>query len=92
MSSDESQSKTNPAPTRRDHLALVRTDLANERTLLAYGRTALMVAATGLTAVKFFPDTPGIVTIGWTLAGVGAVISATGIVRFVKLKRGLRQC
>jgi putative membrane protein len=59
--------------------------------LLAYGRTALMVAATGLTAVKFFPDTPGILAIGWSLAGVAVLISATGIHRFVKLKQELRE-
>ena len=49
-----------------------------------------MVAATGLTAVKFFPDTPGILAIGWSLASVAVLISATGIYRFVKLKRDLR--
>lgn len=90
MSNNDLSSVTSAKPIRRDQLALVRTDLANERTLLAYGRTALMVAATGLTAVKFFPDTPGILIIGWTLASAAIVISATGVFRFVKLKRGLR--
>ena len=89
MSSLHPDSPSN-APINRDHLALVRTDLANERTLLAYGRTALMVAATGLTAVKFFPDTPGIIVYGWCLAGLAMVIAISGIFRFVKLKRSLR--
>ena len=34
---------------------MMRTDLAKERTLLAYGRTSRMFIATGVTLVKFFP-------------------------------------
>lgn len=76
---------------RRDDLALVRTDLANERTLLAYGRTALMVAATGVTLIKFFADTVEIRTIGWSLVAVGILIAIVGVIRFTVLHKCLHK-
>jgi putative membrane protein len=39
-----------------DHLALDRTRLANERTLLAYIRTAFMLVVAGVTALKLFVE------------------------------------
>ena len=39
----------------RDELALDRTDLANERTLLSYIRTALGVAGLAVVILKFMP-------------------------------------
>ncbi|TWU56174.1 DUF202 domain-containing protein [Rubripirellula reticaptiva] len=74
---------------RGDDLALARTHLANERTLLAYGRTALMVAATGVTLIKFFADTVPIRTMGLILIGLGLIVGLVGIQRFVSLKRRL---
>ena len=44
---DMNQDSRSTSSSDRDHLALVRTDLANERTLLAYGRTGLMVLGFG---------------------------------------------
>ena len=74
----------------RDRLALVRTDLANERTLLAYGRTGLMVTGTGATLIKFFADSTVPPVIGWVLIVSGAIIGIIGVVRFVSLNRRLR--
>ncbi len=73
----------------RESLALMRTDLANERTLLAYGRTALMVTATGFSLIKFFPDLP--LVIGWGFSIAGGVIGAIGLIRFTRLQKRLRQ-
>jgi putative membrane protein len=75
---------------RRDHLALVRTDLANERTLLAYGRTALMTIATGFSLIKFFGESPVLHSLGWIMAILGIVIALIGTVRFVRLSKQLR--
>lgn len=75
---------------RGDELALVRTDLANERTLLAYGRTALMVIATGVTLIKFFPESSLVRTSGWVLALIGSIVGMIGAVRFVSLHKRLR--
>jgi putative membrane protein len=80
-----------PAPGRRDVLALMRTDLANERTLLAYGRTALMVCASGLTLIKFFPDMMLARGVGWGLTIISAVIGIIGMIRFKKLRKQMRQ-
>jgi putative membrane protein len=80
-----------PDSSRRDNLALVRTDLANERTLLAYGRTALMVSATGFSLIKFFPESPLLRIVGWVLAGLGAVVGVVGIARFGRLRQRLRR-
>jgi putative membrane protein len=71
------------------NLALIRTDLANERTLLAYGRTALMLVATGVSLVKFLNVTAELVYLGWILIAIGAFVGGTGIVRFASLKRRL---
>ena len=76
---------------RRDNLALVRTDLANERTLLAYGRTSLMVVATGFSLIKFFGESPALRSLGWGLAIVGVSIGIVGFVRFTRLNKRLRQ-
>ncbi|QDT02952.1 hypothetical protein K227x_13310 [Rubripirellula lacrimiformis] len=79
------------AESRKDDLALVRTDLANERTLLAYSRTSLMMAATGVTLVKFFPEVLRIRLIGWALVAVGVTIGTVGVTRFVNLHRRLHR-
>ena len=78
-----------PSPPSTNNLALIRTDLANERTLLAYGRTALMVAGTGVTLIKFLGETPGLVALGWVLNVLGITIGIIGIIRFTKLQRRL---
>ena len=69
----------------------MRTDLANERTLLADGRTALMFTATGVTLIKFFPLSYGLHTTGWLLGGTGVAIGILGIKRFTKMQQRLRR-
>lgn len=71
------------------NLALIRTDLANERTLLAYGRTALMLVATGVSLVKFFDLSFDFVLIGWGLIVIGGIVGLIGMIRFARLKRRL---
>jgi putative membrane protein len=75
----------------RDRLALDRTHLANERTLLAYVRTAFMRLAAGATAVKLFPDDRVAVITGWFLLGAGAVLALFGARRFVGVRRRIAQ-
>lgn len=71
------------------NLALIRTDLANERTLLAYGRTALMLVATGVSLVKFLNLTAELVVLGWFLIATGAIVGAIGTFRFTSLRHRL---
>jgi len=54
--------------TLNDYLAIDRTELANERSLLAYGRTAIALLITGVSAIKFFEY--------WWIWGAGAVFIA----------------
>lgn len=69
-----------------DRLAATRTEMANERTLLSYVRTALALAAAGIALVHVFSD-PTIVLIGWLLVPVGALLLLFGTTRF---RRGQR--
>jgi len=70
-----------PAP----DLNLVRTDLANERTLLAYGRTGLMVSGTGVTLIKFFADEGILLVVGWIFLVLGLLVGGVGLLRFASL-------
>lgn len=56
-----------------DYLAIDHTILANERTLLSYGRTAPAMVIIGGSCLKFF-DSPVLVVIGWAFLA-GAVIT-----------------
>lgn len=80
---------TSPLPEPAPNLALIRTDLANERTLLAYGRTALMLVGTGVSLVKFLDRSLDLVLLGWGLMAVGFVVGLAGLYRFTRLKRAL---
>jgi inner membrane protein YidH len=71
----------------RDHLARDRTKLANERTLLAYIRTAFMLFVAGATALKVFVDTPGVVLTAWLFIGLGVFVGVFGAWRFVVMRR-----
>ena len=78
-------------PSSNQDLALVRTDLANERTLLAYGRTALMVAGTGVSLVEFFSESRLLLFVGWAFVVIGFAVGAIGVTRFSRLHRRLHR-
>lgn len=74
----------------RDEHAWRRTALANERTLLAYVRTALAMAAGGATLMRFFGG------LSWTLVGVaacaaGILVGLAGAVRYRRVQRELAE-
>lgn len=72
--------------TLNDYLAIDRTELANERTLLAYGRTAIALLITGVSAIKFF-EAWWIWTVGALFIGGAIWISLTGWRRFLMMRR-----
>ena len=72
----------------RDRLAVDRTILANERTFLAYLRTALTLFIGGVSLVQFF-ETPWVQVAGWTMIPGGPVFVVWGIGRYVKMRRRL---
>jgi putative membrane protein len=69
----------------RENLALVRTDLANERTFLAYSRTALIVVGSGVSLIEVLVVPPIWIAIGWMLAVIGTIVGIVGAIRFVRL-------
>ena len=75
----------------RDRLALDRTHLANERTMLAYIRTAFMLVVAGATAIKAFGDDYLVVVSGWAFLACGAAMGALGAWRFAAVRRRLRR-
>lgn len=88
-------SDTPEAPPTRDRIeipeAAVRDHLANERTLLAWQRTALGVIAIGFLVDRFTLE-DGSPTVGGSVLGVaiillGAVVSAVGAYRFMRTER-----
>ncbi len=76
--------------TLRDNLALARTDLANERTLLAYARTAIMLISSGGAVIKLFGDERNWLIAGWSLVVVGIVVALFGTIRFRRMRRQWR--
>ncbi len=62
----------------RDHLAALRTVLANERTFLSYVRTALALIVSGISFIRFFGSA---VTeaLGWVLIPLGLFTLARGV-------------
>ena len=68
-----------------DDLAVDRTAPANERTLLAYLRTALQAIVGGATLIRFF-DHPAADVVGWLLLPCGVVLVVLGV-RFYRRRR-----
>jgi len=64
--------------------------LANERTLLAWVRTALTLLAAGVAARQFGTGAGARTTVAVGLVGLGAVAAMTGAVRYVRADRALR--
>lgn len=87
---------THPSPARppeslslSDRLAIDRTVLANERTFLAYLRTALGLAALGATALKVFGDELFYRVIGVACLAVAPLLLLWGARRFLRVRRDL---
>ncbi|PVX50703.1 putative membrane protein [Balneicella halophila] len=73
----------------RDHLALERTKLANERTLLTYIRSSiyLIIAGIAFLNVKEFEHIPYLAYLCFFFSGLLFFI---GIIRFYQLKRHIK--
>lgn len=73
--------------TLRDHLALDRTKLANERTLLAYVRTAIMLLVSGVTVMRLFPDDSTMTVFACILTPTGLGAGIIGAVQYLRMRR-----
>ncbi|MGI9091363.1 MAG: DUF202 domain-containing protein [Gemmatimonadaceae bacterium] len=83
-------SGTSPRLPFSDDLAVDRTTLANERTFLAYARTALQCVVGGVSLIKFFDQTFAFV-LGWIFLVSGGIAAVTGTVVFVRRRRQLQR-
>ncbi|MEM6515341.1 MAG: DUF202 domain-containing protein [Bacteroidota bacterium] len=74
----------------RDYLAIERTRLANERTLLSYIRSSLylLLGAIGLFQLKDFADFK---YLAFLALGFSLIFLVIGIYRFTLLKRSLKR-
>jgi len=72
----------------RDHLAIDRTKLANERNFLAFIRTALAFVAGGFGLIKFV-DEIAFIVIGWVLVFIGMVVLGFGFYRYLTFKKAI---
>ncbi len=73
----------------RDWLALDRTVLANERTFLAYMRTAFTLVISGLTFIKFFRHFAFDI-IGYVFIASGVAIFFIGLRRYLHMMHHYR--
>lgn len=67
-----------------------RFTLANERTFLAWIRTALALAAGGLAAIHLIPDQAGSSTLGIALLALAVVTAATAYRRWALNETSMR--
>lgn len=70
----------------RDVLAIDRTRLANERTLLAWLRTALMLLISGVTLIKLFEGVVAMEVLGALLIPAGLLAAALGLRRYLRTR------
>lgn len=73
----------------RDFLALERTRLANERTLLSYIRSSLYLVLGGIALLQL-KDFTEIRWLGYFSLGLSVIFVIVGITRFIQLHRTLR--
>lgn len=72
----------------RDYLAADRTAMSNERSILAYIRTALTLIVSGASAIKFFYE-PSMKIIGVGLIASGILTMIIGVVHYHKFNQRL---
>jgi len=70
-----------------DRLALDRTHLANQRTLLAYTRTGIYLVFTGLGLLHLIVIERELHWIAWLAFALGGLSVLTGVVSYFRMKR-----
>jgi len=74
----------------RDHLAMERTKLANERTLLSYIRSSLYLVLGGI-AFLGMKDFQEIRSMGYFSLCLSAILLVIGVFRFLQLKKHIQR-
>ncbi len=68
-----------------DRLALDRTHLANQRTLLAFTRTGMYLGFTGIGIFNLIQN-PDLFWLGWVAIGLGILAAVIGLVNYLRMK------
>jgi len=73
-----------------DRLAIERTNLANERTFLAFFRSAVFFLGTGISIIQinFFNDIP---YLGWGFIVISPLMFLFGLYRLVSVRRFIKK-
>jgi putative membrane protein len=74
----------------REYLAIERTRLANETTLLAYIRTGLYFLVAGST-LGYVIQSPFWNIVGTPLTVIGFIIMLLGLIRYFRLRRAIEE-
>lgn len=74
----------------RDYLAIQRTSLANERTLLSYIRTSLYFLVSG-TALFEVNNLSHVRELGYVAFGLSIAFISIGILNYFRIKKKLRK-
>jgi len=69
-----------------DALNFGRTSMANERTLLAFIRTAISLLAAGVGFILLL-EHPLLIGIGWIFIGVSVFVQIWGLLRYFEIKK-----
>ena len=76
----------------RDHLAIDRTKLANQRTLLSFIRTSLMLVASGVTIMKLVPPEDALFYVGLATLFGAMIVFALGMYNYNKITKRISAC
>ncbi len=74
-----------------DRLALDRTHLANQRTLLAYTRTGIYLVFTGLGLLHLIRIERDLYWIAWLAFALGGASIVTGMVSYLRMKQKINR-
>lgn len=73
----------------RDRLAIQRSRLANERTLLSYARSSVVFLVSGITILKLFMNDKALVILAELLIISAVVTCVLGVIFYRRTKREL---
>ena len=74
----------------RDYLALERTKLANERTLLSYIRGSIYLVLGGIAFLQL-KEFDGLHILGYVSLSLSIIMLLVGVIRFIQLKNRLKK-
>ena len=75
----------------RDLLAVERTRMANERTLMTYIRTSLMIFASGVSLIEIYKDILFLQILGAVLLPIAVVMIVVSAIRYMNMKKNIRR-